>query len=79
MQDAWHFTLSATRLHLLHAIIVMLYENGRCYPHTENGELNRCLTRGPSLPVGFAIQDEAMDIALSASHGRYLLAPLPGN
>ncbi len=43
--------------------------NGRCYPHTENGELNRCLTRGPSLPVGFSIQDEAMDIARSASHG----------
>ncbi len=34
---------------------VLRANNGRCYPHTENGGLNRCLSRSLALLVGFSI------------------------
>ncbi len=40
--------------------------NQRRYPHTGNVGLTWRLSSSLSLPVGFSIQDEAMDVARSA-------------
>ncbi len=43
--------------------------NERYYPHTGNGGHSWCLISNLSLSEGFSIQDEAMDVARSASQG----------
>ncbi len=48
--------------------------NGRCYPHTGNGEHSWCFSSSLSLPVGFSIQTEAMDVARSAQQGGHYQA-----
>ncbi len=45
--------------------------NRRCYPHIGKGGHRWQLSRSPPLPVGFSIQDEAMDVAWSALQGGY--------
>ncbi len=53
--------------------------DGRCYPHTGNGEIRWCFSSSLSLSVGFSIQTLS-DPRLRGSllWGRYLLAKLFG-
>ncbi len=45
--------------------------NGRCYPHTGNGEHSWCLSSSLPLSVGFSIQVEALDVARSGPKGAH--------
>ncbi len=45
-------------------------------PRTGNGEHGWCLSSSLFLSVGFSIQDEAMDVALSAPQGLTTIRPL---
>ncbi len=50
----------------------------RCYPHNGNGDHNWCLSRSPSLSVGFSVHGCSPVRATGGSLpcGRYILAPL---
>ncbi len=61
------------RLHLPHAIIVRLHAHKvDVVILTPEAALHSlCLSSSLSLPVGFSIQDEAMDVARSAPQGAH--------
>ncbi len=45
-----------------------------CYPYTGTGRHSWCLSSSLSLSVGFATQDEALDVARSAPQGAHYYA-----
>ncbi len=52
----------------------------RCYPHTRNGVLRRCLSKSQSLLVGLSIQDEIKGSARPVTGGGgSLFASITGN